>query len=167
MRTTPYEWPRQPVLTTKQCNRWTGYVKEQFLLSDGISLKKPLGAWIHTNRNAWRYTMTMTINSNSVPLYNPSTDVPRTTTNGLPSTTNPAQITAHLPLYKEQRPQQHSQPYTGNHHRLLLPSSYLLSIQLFATTPNHSLIPNDDSSKPTPNQPTKSPYGEQCDQSRP
>jgi hypothetical protein len=32
-------------------------VKEQFILSDGISLKKPLGAWIHTNRNAWRYTI--------------------------------------------------------------------------------------------------------------
>ena len=57
MRTTKYEWPRQPVLTKKQRNRWTRYLKEQFLLSDGISLKKPLGAWIHTKRNSWRYTI--------------------------------------------------------------------------------------------------------------
>jgi hypothetical protein len=56
MRTSTYSWPRQPTLSTRQRNRWKRYLKEQFLLSDGTSLKKLLGKWQHTNRNKWRYT---------------------------------------------------------------------------------------------------------------
>ena len=55
-RTSTYIWPRQPVTTKKQRNRWTRYMKEQFLLSDGKRLKTPIGEWIHTTRNVWRFT---------------------------------------------------------------------------------------------------------------
>jgi hypothetical protein len=54
--TSSYDWPRQPILTKKQRNRRRRYMNDQFLLSDGKRLKQPLGKWIHTNRNHWRFT---------------------------------------------------------------------------------------------------------------
>jgi hypothetical protein len=56
VRQSTYKWPRQPLLTNKERNRWKRYLTEQFTLSDGHSLKRPLGEWIHTHRNQWRYT---------------------------------------------------------------------------------------------------------------
>ena len=55
-RSSSYVWPRQPSITTKQRNRWKRYLHDQFLLNDGKRLKKPLGKWIHNNRNSWRFT---------------------------------------------------------------------------------------------------------------